>query len=926
MQPHKSHQPGAKFRQGAHPANEGFHYFDRLLPFAWIPIPLFLALLGLSWMIQTTPAPLDLFRTLLNFAFGTVILLWVSLLAARSFRQNGSASILLFGSGLLLFATSNFIAGIVYNFFSLPLQGMALYLCGLVLTSLIHFAVAVLVGISGTQIVGNAPKVLRITYPLVIVTVFLYSTAVLSGWVGPLLGESELSIFLRRLLLLGAVAAFGSASMVILRISNRQNWSIGKWYGYALALFGTGVFGIFFTPELGTSTEWVSRAAFYLGCLYFIPTGLIASGNRSAWNVMAYSRLHTTEERFRAIAQATFDGILFSLDGRIVDANPQAGEMLGYERWELLGKAVSDLGPVEDFDVLCACLEKSSEDTVEHQIVRKDGSKLTVGCRIRELPHLDKTMQIIFIQDVTERKEQERALKESEYRLRSLFENMNEGFMIGEPVFDESGNISDVMYTKTNPAFKRQTGFSGEITGKPLKTFLPNLEQEWIDRFTRVAATGKSEQFELFNRDTNRYYDAVSFSPEKGKFAVLVRDITKRKKIEQNLAEDRDKLEAAVRERTAQLEERAYQLARLASELTLAEDRERRRLAQFLHDDLQQLLVGAKYRLYRLSREFPPEKQEGFAGVEELINQSIQASRSLTAELSPPILHEAGLAAGLDWLARWMKQVHDLRVEVEIDSDLKVEREDLRLFLFQAIRELLLNTVKHARTDSANLQVFHSNGRIKIIVEDQGVGFDPDEKASGNEKRDGFGLFSIRERAELLRGQLEIQSEPGKGARFTIEIPFIDLWVETPTNDSETPAAPEKPSVSGEAKREIIRLLLADDHSVVRRGISMLLASENDFEIIGEAENGARAIELARSFHPDVVLMDSSMPGIDGVEATRTIHRELPDIRIIGLSMYEEADRSKAMIEAGASAYLSKSGKSDDLIATIRRIADRHRS
>lgn len=924
MQTQQSHQPAAEPRHRTNSSNEGSERFDHLLPYAWIPIPLFLALLGFSWVIPSTPTPTPilLFRTILNFAFGTVILLWVSFLAARSFRQNGSVSILLFGSGLLLFATSNFLAGVVYNFFRLPHQGMTLYLFGLFLTSVIHFVVAAFVGIAGTQIVSQPRKVLHLSYLWVIVAVLCYSTAILMGWTALFIGEGELPVFLRRQLLLVAVAAFGFSAIVIVRISNRQMWNFGKWYGYALALFGTGVFGTFFSPDIGTSTEWIARAALYLGCLYFVPAGITALSDNRAWNVMAFSRLQTSEERFRAIAEATFEGILFTLDGRIVDANLQAAEMLGYERWELLGKSVIELVPTDHSEIVCNFLKNASEESVEHRIGRKDGTELVAECRIRELPHLDKTMQIIFLQDVTERREQERALRDSESRLRSLFENMSEGFVIGEPVFDDSGNVSDVMYLQTNPAFRRQTGFSGEITGKPLKTFLPDLEPEWIERFSRVITTEKAEQFELFNRDTNRYYDAVSFSPENGKFAVLLRDITKRKKIEHDLAEDRDKLEEAVRERTAELEQRAFQLARLASELTLAEDRERRRLAQFLHDDLQQLLVGAKYRLYRLAREFPPERQEGFSGVEELIDQSIEASRSLTAELSPPILHEAGLAAGLGWLARWMKQMHDLKVELDIDESLKVEREDLRLFLFQAVKELLLNIVKHGQTDQAHLHGFHADGKIKIIVEDQGAGFDPTEKNFGSTSRDGFGLFSIRERAELLRGQFEVQSAPGKGTRFTLEVPFIGLRVETLAEDLKKPAALQQPSIFPETRSEMIRLLLADDHTVVRRGISMLLASETDFEIIGEAEDGARAIEMARTFNPDVVLMDSSMPGVDGVEATRTIHREFPEIRIIGLSMYEEADRSKAMIDAGASAYLSKSGNSDDLIATIRRVAN----
>lgn len=97
-----------------------------------------------------------------------------------------------------------------------------------------------------------------------------------------------------------------------------------------------------------------------------------------------------------------------------------------------------------------------------------------------------------------------------------------------------------------------------------------------------------------------------------------------------------------------------------------------------------------------------------------------------------------------------------------------------------------------------------------------------------------------------------------------------------------------------------------------------MLSSQEDVEVIGDAADGASAISAAREARPDVILMDFSMPEMDGVEATRIIHAELPQVRIIGLSMYQEADRAKAMLDAGASAYLSKSGKSEAILAAIR--------
>jgi DNA-binding NarL/FixJ family response regulator len=115
-----------------------------------------------------------------------------------------------------------------------------------------------------------------------------------------------------------------------------------------------------------------------------------------------------------------------------------------------------------------------------------------------------------------------------------------------------------------------------------------------------------------------------------------------------------------------------------------------------------------------------------------------------------------------------------------------------------------------------------------------------------------------------------------------------------------------------------IRILLVDDHVVMRQGLSCLLHGHSDLEVIGEAADGHGALNKARELKPDVILMDISMPRMNGMEATRIIHSELPDIRIIGLSMYDDVETTRAILSAGAVAFLTKSGHSDDLLSTIR--------
>jgi CheY-like chemotaxis protein len=185
-----------------------------------------------------------------------------------------------------------------------------------------------------------------------------------------------------------------------------------------------------------------------------------------------------------------------------------------------------------------------------------------------------------------------------------------------------------------------------------------------------------------------------------------------------------------------------------------------------------------------------------------------------------------------------------------------------------------------------------------------------------------FGLFNIRERAGLMGGRLDIQSEPGRGSTFVLHIPDR----EQPTDEQEPPADEARPADEHAAPAAepaaaggaVLRVLLVDDHPVMRQGLALLLAEEPDLTVVGEADNGKDAIDLVGRLRPDVVVMDVSMPVMDGIEATQVIKREWPEVRVVGLSMFDEADLCRDMLEAGADAYLPKAGPSQDLLAAIR--------
>lgn len=223
-----------------------------------------------------------------------------------------------------------------------------------------------------------------------------------------------------------------------------------------------------------------------------------------------------------------------------------------------------------------------------------------------------------------------------------------------------------------------------------------------------------------------------------------------------------------------QLSVRASQLRALAGELTLAEQRERRRMAQILHDHLQQLLVAANLRVSMLEMTADGPVKQAAKEIENLLGESISATRSLTAELSPPVLHDLGLPAGLEWLARWMADKHGLAVNMRAETGIPPVADDVKVLLFESVRELLFNAVKHARVNSVTLTLRQTEGRtLQITVCDDGTGFDPAGLKLAGETGGGFGLFSICERLDLIGGKLEIQSAPGHGSRFVLTAPVV---------------------------------------------------------------------------------------------------------------------------------------------------------
>ena len=207
-------------------------------------------------------------------------------------------------------------------------------------------------------------------------------------------------------------------------------------------------------------------------------------------------------------------------------------------------------------------------------------------------------------------------------------------------------------------------------------------------------------------------------------------------------------------------------------ELTQAEERERKRLAAILHDNVQQYIAAARMRISLLdARMTPGELAEGVENSLSLLGEALDVSRSLTVSLCPPVLLEAGLMPGLQWLAEWIQDKHGLVVKITGECSVIVPG-PLCVFLFQAVRELLFNTVKHAGVKHASVAVFQLDGmNLRVVVSDHGKGFAADESSPG-QSSGGFGLFHLRERLAYMGGDFEVSSSPDHGVRVVMTLPL----------------------------------------------------------------------------------------------------------------------------------------------------------
>jgi PAS domain S-box-containing protein len=369
-------------------------------------------------------------------------------------------------------------------------------------------------------------------------------------------------------------------------------------------------------------------------------------------------------------------------------------------------------------------------------------------------PAGERTGFLIQVQDITKRKRMELSLRESHQEFEDLLRAVDDGVWAAAP---------DGKYLYLNAAMERIYGRSrAEFLANPnlwLDVIYPEDQLPARSSDAQLRKTGRADlEYRILHPDGTvrwvRDRKTIVRNPEGRALRIggIVRDVTDRR-----LADE-------------QAEQYRANLKSLATELTLAEERERRRLAASLHDNLVQLLGLIQIKLSLLRKAKGRERSALLTELDALAERSVGSSRSLTRQLSHPGLYDQGFLAGAQWLAEDIQSLYGVAVSIHDDGRPKPIDEPARVVLFQCLREALANAAKHARVSKIRVRIACGRGMARVTVRDPGIGFDLSTIPQRSPR--SFGLFSIRQRLEHLGGRFAIRTAPGKGTAVLMAVPL----------------------------------------------------------------------------------------------------------------------------------------------------------
>lgn len=440
-----------------------------------------------------------------------------------------------------------------------------------------------------------------------------------------------------------------------------------------------------------------------------------------------------------------------------------------------------------------------------------------------------------------------------------------------------------------NHGAERMKGYrAAEIIGKHFSCFYPeeDVRAGKPQQELQIAAQDGTYEEEGWRvrKDGSRFWAQVVITALRNHrgalvgFAKISRDATERMRLDQSRRD-------------------------LSLKLMRVQDEERRKISRELHDMTGPVLSSALMQLALVERDSSGLSEKGRAALQEagnLVRRVTSEMRTMSYLLHPPLLTEVGLAAAVQWFVDGFSQHTGISTQLEAPSDIGRLPDHTEVSLFRVIQECLTNIHRHANSRTALVRLQIEGDELVVEIADQGTG-------STRGFTEGTGIKSIRERASELGGTLIISPTPtGTTVRVTVPI-----------------SARAKPVDAAPAAKT--RLLLVDDHEIVRQGLTSLLQGVDGFEVCGQAGSGEDAIREADRIKPDIIIMDLRMPGIDGLQATRSILKARPGTDVLIFTVDESEQVLREALKAGARGCVTKTDAGSSLVSMLRALAtERH--